>query len=167
VKTFSDAERALMCAKVSDPFTLLGNLDSGPPARYHLPAAVLLVTLANWFTKDEERHLGRRLMAKAEICTDTEMPILDWHFMLSEMIVFYYRCRNDGPEFLPLVEARCRDMIDISADAAAAMLAEYPKSPLPQHRGYSRLSWLLKKTDPAESSRLRAEGEAQGWIVSI
>ena len=95
--------------------------------------------------------------------------------MLGDMIKFYYRCRNDGPEYLPLVEQCCREMIVLAPRAAKALLDEdrrnykawgLKKTPelLAGHEGYHRLMFLLKKRgDLAEAAKLEAQMLKQGW----
>jgi len=127
----------------------------------------ILVDLARLFERDDLRALGRKIMAHAESLPNTDISMLNLHFMFHGMIGFYYRCRNDGPDFLPLCEQRCRDMIEVSKQAAQAMRAKHPKGDLPVHSGYGRLCWLLDKRGDPEAAKLRNEGESQGWIVSI
>ena len=166
-RSFTEDQRARIRAQVDQPFSIWSNLDAGPLETWPSGAKVYLVNLACWFQIDGVRDIGREIMDKAESLLPPVCGVLDSHFMLSNMIQFYHRCRKDHPRYPGLCVDRCRDMIAISKQAAAALRAQWPNSELPAHYGYGRLSWLLRKSDPAESARLRSEGEDQGWGVSI
>lgn len=164
--SLSEAERALVRKVTSQAFSAFNDFDSGP-ARTLQTTKAMLVSLAAWFEKDELRPLGHAIMQQAESCADEPMDVLDLHFMHHGRLKFYYRCRNDGPEYLPQCEAACKAMILLAPQAAAAFRASYAKADLPTHLGYGRLCWLMKKRgDPAHEA-LRTEGEKAGWVVSI
>jgi hypothetical protein len=165
--SLSSAERAQIKQAIDQPASLFHPLDTGPARTMRPGAKRLLVDLAGWFTRDDCRALGRKIMAQAESLPHDAGSVIELHLTLSAMIQFHYRCRNDGPEHLPKCEAFCREMISIAPLAARGFKTEFPKSNLPCHLGYGRLSWLLNKRGDPEGAQLRLEGESAGWIVSI
>jgi hypothetical protein len=162
----SRADRDLLLQVTSQPFSAFIDFDSGP-ARTLQTTKAMLASLADWFKRDDLRRLGHKIMAHAEALPHDSADALDLHFMLNGMIGFYYRCRNDGPDFIIKCEDACREMISIAPLAATAFLAKFPRSPLPNHLGYGRLCWLLEKRGDPEGARLRLEGEKAGWRVTI
>jgi len=160
------AERELVLKTVAQPLGAFVGLDSGPARTLDFTKAGL-VSLAGWFKRDDLRHVGRKIMQHAETLPNDFTDVLTLHFMFNGMIEFYYRCRNDGPEYLPLCERACREMIDLAPLAAAAFRAKFSQSQLPNHIGYGRLCWLLKKRADPEAELLRHAGESMGWYVSI
>ena len=159
-------ERNLVLKTVAQPFSAFIHFDSGPAQTLYFTKAMLM-SLAGWFKRDDLRHVGRKIMQHAETLPNDASDVLRLHFMFHGMIEFYYRCRNDGPEFIPLCKQACREMISLAPLAAYAFRSEFPRSELPQHLGYGRLCWLLKKRADPEGDQLRLEGESAGWNVSI
>jgi hypothetical protein len=164
---FTPAERATIRSRVSGPLSCFNHLDDGPPLKLEMHPRQILASMARWLEKDDVRPLGMKIARHCETIPSDGLGVIDAHFVLQDLLCFYYRCRNDGPDFLPRCEARCRDMIAMSRAVASAMKAENPNEKLPGHLGYGRLCWLLKKRGDGEGLVLRAEGEAMGWIVSI
>jgi len=165
--SLSEEERGMIREHGGKPGDFFHPLDHGEAWTSERGTKLILVDLGRLFERDDRRAVGRKIMAHAEMLPSTGISILDLHFMLHGLISFYYRCRNDGPDFLTLWEQRCRDMIKISTQAAQAMRDKFPKAELPLHSGYGRLCWLLDKRGDPEATKLRNEGASQGWIVSI
>lgn len=161
-----EKDRALIRQCVGGDFSVFASIDSGPAWTFKNTKA-MLAALACWFQRDEIRHLGRMIMQHAEAQPLDLSNVLDAHYMFQGMLQFYYRCRNDSPEYLGLCEAACREMIKIAPLAASALKAEFDDDSLPAHLGYGRLCWLLDKRGDSEGKALREEGARQGWKVSI
>jgi hypothetical protein len=144
-------------------------------------AAGLLTGLSSWFNKPGERHLARRLLAKAEeIATD----VVDRHFVYSQLIDVAYPERDRDPGALDEAVRACKAQIALSKDVMRAMRAEHDERErmlgrharepgshsephefrVPSHRGFTQLSIIREKSgDIAGAIELAEQAAADGW----
>lgn len=119
--------------------------------------------LAGWFKKPELRHIGYKIIQKAEELANDNTPILDRHFLYQVKIELYYRNRdNDSFALSKAVEA-CSQQVSISEGAKKAFIQEYGQ-PLPSHAGYKQLCIIKEKQQSYEEAiRVAEMARMQGW----
>lgn len=127
-------------------------------------ATHLLSYLAEWVNKPGERHLARRILAKAAELADSEnASVLDRHFLQQHILQANYPDRDD-PEAIAAAIRACEDQIALAEQAATAFRAEYPGQPLPQHVGYKQLTIIHDKQGCYDAAiALCKQARAQGW----
>jgi hypothetical protein len=128
-------------------------------------AAAFLTGLASWFFTRRDRHLARRMLAKAEQLLEEQRrpPVLDWHFLDQALIRAYYPDRRDPVAFAQVVVAAERQ-IALAPRAAAAFRRINPDAPLPEHLGYRQLAIAREKQGRLdEAIRLSRQALSQGW----
>jgi hypothetical protein len=162
--TFTEDERRRIIAT----FQPLGassddSITSGEVTYTSQSAPAFLSNLAGWFSKQPERSIARRLLAKAEQLATPEAPILDRHFSYQAMIEHFYRDREEPGCLEREIEA-CRQQISVAPQAAQAFKKEYKGSILPGHKGYQQLAIILEKQSRfQEVIDLCAQAAQQGW----
>lgn len=141
-------------------------LTEGKITSTSMTAAGLLNCLAGWFNNPEYRHIARKMLKKAQEVnkvTSSLKNVLDEHFTLSEMIPVYYRDREKDDMLEKTIDA-CKQQIVLAPQAARSFLVEYPKQPLPSHRGYEQLVIIFNKQDDlVEAIQLCEQAKAEGW----
>lgn len=141
-------------------------------------AAGLLSGLATWFTKEEDREIVRRILAKAAGLASAQLrepdidlrhrrnrqKIFDLHFSYQAMIEDAYRRRQQNPEVLESTVAACQKQIELAPLAARAFRREYPGEPLPGHVGFQELVDIHERQgNYAEAVRVAKDALGQGW----
>jgi hypothetical protein len=164
LSTFTQAERDYIEERYK-PFSLGGNpagLTKGKIWKTTQTPAMFLSGLASWFRKPEDRHIARRLLAKAEEVAGED--ILGLHFTYLGMIENFYRDREKDPEAFDAAVAACEKQIAIALQAAEFFKRKYPKSSLPGHSGFVQLAIIREKQGSyAEAIRLSRTALQQGW----
>jgi len=124
-----------------------------------------LCTTAGWFLGPHDRSIAQRLIDKAlELAAEGYGDILDRHFAAGTAIRAYYPDRDKVPGALEKVVEACLTQVEIAPQAAAAFRAEYPKSALPGHLGFTQLAILAEKNKEFEKAlALCEQAKAQGW----
>lgn len=164
LSTFTEDERQHIAAT----FQPLGassvdSLTSGEIAHSSQSALAFLSNLAGWFSKESDRSIARRILAKAEQLAGCDTPILDRHFLYQAMIELFYRDRQEPASLDRAIEA-CKAQIYFAPDAAQAFKNEYGDSILPAHKGYQQLAIILEKQARfQEVIDLCAQAAQQGW----
>lgn len=128
-------------------------------------ATMFLVILAGWFKNLRDRQLANRIIEKAgEVGSKNQDDVLGNHFLYSEMVSIYYPQR-EAEDMLERATTACKKQIELAPAAARVFLKEYPKQPLPSHRGYEQLAIILdKRGNLEEAIRLCKQAKAQGWV---
>ena len=165
LRDFSDQERALIEGRY-EPMGMSAErpLTSGTFHGSSRTATHLLSSLAGWVNRPGERHLARRILAKAVELADSEnAPVLDRHFLQQHILQANYPDRED-PEAMAAAIQACEGQIALAEQAATAFQAEYPGEPLPQHVGYKQLTIIHdKRGDYDAAIALCQQARAQGW----
>lgn len=125
-------------------------------------ASQLLSGLSTWFDGQNDRHIARRILAKAEEVGKGD--ILDQHFTYAQMIKVYYKDREKNPEALESAIQACEKQIELAPRAAEAFRRDYPNSPLPAHTGFEKLAIVREKQKEFdEAIRVAATAKNMGW----
>lgn len=162
VETFTAVEREHI-ASVYQPFGAGPgrHLTSRESSFTTATAAGVLGGLAGWFNKPGQRHLARKILAKADALA---VEPLDRHFTLQQSIAVNYADRNNDPTAFDAAIAACERQIDFAPKAARAFRSAYPNSPLPRHVGYTQLAIVREKQGKfAEAIGLSRQVHTQGW----
>jgi hypothetical protein len=128
-------------------------------------AVSFLTGLATWFFSRRDRHLARRMLAKAEQLLDEQSrpSVLERYFLEQSIIRAYYPDRRDPVAFAQVVVAAERQ-IALAPRAAAAFRRLNPDAALPEHLGYRQLAIAREKQGRLdEAMRLSRQALAQGW----
>ena len=163
-KTFTDRERAYITERVK-----LDTLTQGVPEALHktdgneLAVATFLITLANFFTRLRDAHLGLRMLREAE---RHDMPPIDEHHLWNTFIQLRHKQRHQDPRALDDVIRACERMIRIAPDVIKTFKwthwdgdpwSKWTAAP-PAHRGYEQLIAIRRQqNDVTEAERLQAE----------
>lgn len=167
VETFSPEEREHIdevfqdnsVANADNPVTLT----KGSVTASDQEIARFLVGLAGCFKGPTERHIGERILLKAEKEALRINDIDSLHFIYLGMINNYYRERENEGYFDKAIAA-CNKQIDLSVKVAASLKKRYPSSPLPSHTGYEQLAIIYdKQKNHEEAIRLCKMAKEQGW----
>lgn len=163
LSTFTEAERT----HIEQTYRPLGMSRPCPLTRGEIAgttqtAAGLLWGLASWFQRPQDRHIARRLVAKAEEMAGSD--VLDRHFSYQAMIQTYYADRDADPTALKTALDACEKQIALAPRAAKAFERKWPNAPLPAHLGFSQLAIVREKQRHyAEAMELSNEALRQGW----
>ena len=166
LSAFSDDERR----HIQDRYQPLGatanTLTSGDISYTSQTVVGFLCTLASWFSREDDRAIGHKILAKAEELADDSTPILDRHFMYQTKLELHYKDR-DKPGHLEKAVVACLQQIELAPQAREAFKAEYSafgNAPLPSHKGYRQLAIVLEKQMKfREAIGVCAQAEKQGW----
>jgi hypothetical protein len=180
-QSFSTEEQRLIEGRYQPMGGGLASLTEGHIDSTSQTAAGLLWGLSTWFNKPGERHLARRMLAKAEeIATD----VVDRHFVYSQLIDVAYPERETDPTALGEAIRACEAQIALSREVMAAMKAEHEERErmlqqhgreagsrfephefrVPGHRGFTQLSIIREKSGDLSGAVMLAEqASADGW----
>jgi hypothetical protein len=166
LSTFTEEERAYIEEKFK-PLSIGGSgnprpLTQGKIWETTLTPANLLSGLASWFRTPQDRHIARRMLAKAEQVAVGDFRWL--HFIYQAMIENFYRDRHKDPAALEAAISACERQIAIAPQAAEFFRREYPQSPLPAHYGFNQLAVIRQKQgNYREAISLSRQALEQGW----
>lgn len=141
------------------------SLTTGHIAATSETPAKLLSALIGWFRKSPlDQRIAGSLIAKLAQVIDSEGSVLDRHFGYQAMLQWHYRRRNDDPTALAAAIDACERQIAISAQAAAAMRAEFDGG-LPLHKGFEQLAIIREKSGDFDGAiRLAEQADREGWM---
>ena len=159
---FTDSERQHIQRKFEPPGSVGDSPTEGEITYTDITPLCFLRDLAGCFAKDNDRHLGYKILKKAEDLVDDDSRALDVHFLYGDKINIYYRDRDEPEGLRKSIEA-CKQQIAYSPKAAKAFRKEY-KDSLPSHRGYEQLAIILEKQQKYQSAiEICKNAEKQGW----
>lgn len=180
-ESFSPEEQRLIEQRYQPMGGGIASLTQGQIDSTSQTAAGLLTGLSTWFNKPGERHLARRMLAKAEeIATD----VVDSHFVYSQLIDVAYPERDRDPSAMTEAIRACEAQIALSRDVMAAMRADHEERErmlerhareagtrfdphefrVPSHRGFTQLSIIREKSgDIAGAIALAEQAAMDGW----
>lgn len=179
--TFSPEEQRLIEGRHQPLGGGLATLTDGNISSTSQSAAGLLWALAGWFNKLGERHIARRMLAKAE---EIATEVVDRHFVYSQLIDVTYPEREREPGAMGEAIRACQAQIALGPAVMAAMRAEQAdrerfladrdremgrahesrEFQSPGHRGFTQLAIIREKEGNFEAAIALAEqANAQGW----
>lgn len=163
VSEFTEEERRHI-ATTFQPLGLSGSsLTSKDISHTSQTAVRFLRDLSGWFSKEKDRPIAYKLLAKAEELSESEGSVLDTHFLYGQKLEIYYKDRRI-PGYLEKAIEACNQQIALGAKAAKAFQKEYKDSSLPGHKGYQQLAIILEKQGRFdETIELCRTAESQGW----
>lgn len=125
-----------------------------------------LGVLAGWLKKKEYYDIGVKIILEGEKVLSECNDILDKHYFFLSAINVYYPSRNERTDALNAAISYCKRQIDISKKVKAALLKEYPTSPLPLHTGYKQLAIIYEKQERYEDAiQILNKALKEGWNV--
>ena len=159
---FTDEDRN----RILDVFHPLGagrnDLLEGSNSASCKPSLSFLTDLSGWFTKDEDRQIGYKILAMAEQMLPTSLNVIDSHFFYQSKIEMHYRDRGD-PHHLAEAENACRAQIAIAPLVAREFAKEFSGS-LPEHKGYTQLAIILYMRGAIDKAiEVARRAQVEGW----
>lgn len=159
---FSAAEREAIHQRYKPMGSHSNNLTDGVIESTTQSVVGYLATLASWMSREAERPIARKILAKCEQLMDEHTPILARHFFFQHKLELYYRDREEGDNLETAIRA-CMAQIRLGPDAANAFLESYPTA-LPSHRGYEQLAIILEKQKMFDKAIVLCEqARDAGW----
>lgn len=138
-------------------------LTSGKITSTSATVSQTLYTLAGWFRKPEDRHIAKRLLAKAEAVVGKDF--LDRHFLYQQIIETYSHEKSDAIAQREVIRA-ADAQIALSPKAAKAWRSEYGDR-IPAHVGFQTMIGIRTKDgDCAGVASLSKQAQGQGWSGS-
>ncbi|OLP19600.1 hypothetical protein BST81_04900 [Leptolyngbya sp. 'hensonii'] len=164
---FTETEQAYIESIYQPLGTTPGNphpLTQGNVSYIGLTPTQLLWCLASWFKKAQDRHLARRILAKAEQESGQEKDVVTLHFFWELKREVYYADRDSFPDALETAIQACTQQIAIAPQVAEAMHHNYSHSAFPKHGGYQLLTKIYQdRGQYDEAINLAKEAKEQGW----
>lgn len=159
---FTDADRMCVLAQYQPTGSSDYNLAKGQIWESSQSVVAFLGILAGWFNKDENRHIAKLIVRKAESLVNDATEVLDVHFLYQTKIECYYRDR-DNNDSLDVAIRACQQQINIAPQAAGAFKKEHGDW-LPNHKGFTQLAIILEKRKGfAEAIALCENALEHGW----
>jgi len=141
LSTFNSEERNYIDTFISEESYLIkGDLE--PPS---ISKIQFIGGLAIKFSKEVDSNLFLKITRKVELFEKNNINIKDLHFFYGSKINIFKANIHQWPDAYQLLKDACYQQIEISADVARFIKNEAPKSPLPSHYGFKRLSIILQK----------------------
>lgn len=122
-------------------------------------------SLVGHLKKEPLRHLGYRLLERAEILLLTKPPSLhNYHFYLQGRGEYFYRWRDHYEFALEMAIDAYSRQIQIAPEAARAFEADESLGFLPGHAGYRQMRIIEEKRGNLDAARtLCLKAKAEGW----
>jgi hypothetical protein len=152
------------CAAIEDAFQPLGfgNISAESQGRSTNPNTIGI--LVGHLKKENVRHLGYKLLERADTLINANIPILDLHFYLSARGNFFYRWRELDPfAFQESIESFQRQ-IGMASNAVMVFRESPTWGFIPAHAGYRQLRIIEEKRGNLTLARALCEqAKSEGW----
>lgn len=149
-------------ALIEEAFQPLGSISARSMVEADDPGAI--GNLVGHLKKEHLRHLGYRLLDRADALLHDEMPVLKRHFFLSAAGDFFYRWRDIDPPALERAVLCFERQIALGPQAAQAFLSDPDMAFIPAHAGYRQLRIIEEKRgNLARARALCLQAKAEGW----
>lgn len=156
--SFTQEEQAL----IEDAFKPLGSVTAKQMVESDDPGGI--ANLAGHLKKENLRHLGYRLLERADALFHDDLPVLKRHFFLSAAGNFFYRWRDIDPPALDRAVLCFERQIALGPQAAQAFLNDPDMPFIPAHAGYRQLRIIEEKRgNLARARELCVQAKAEGW----
>lgn len=148
--------------QIEDTFQPIGGIPAETLARSEDPSD--LANLAGYLKTEALRHLGYRVLDRAESLLTPSTRTLSRHFYLQERGDFYYRWRDvDEGAFEQSISAYERQ-VSMAGEALKAFKAGPDGGFIPAHAGYRQLRIVREKQgDYAAALQLCEQAKQEGW----
>lgn len=149
-------------AAIEDAFQPLGNISAESLGRSNNPN--IIGNLVGHLKREDLRHLGYRLLERADSLIDASVPILDLHFYLSARGNFFYRWRQLDPfAFQESIESY-QQQIGLASNAVIVFRENKTWGFIPGHAGYRQLRIIEEKRGNFTLARaLCLQAKSEGW----
>ena len=155
---FTQEERAT----IEGVFAPLGGGTAESLARSTNPNS--LGTLAEYLKKEHLRHLGYKLLDRADTLVNENVPVLDLHFYFAVRGGFYYRWRDHDPFALDEAVKSFQRQIGLGANVARFFREDKNWGFIPAHAGYRQLRIIEEKRGNWTLARaLCKQANTEGW----
>jgi len=144
-------------------FRPMGSITAESMAKSSDPKQV--ATLAGYLKKDECRHLGYRLLDRADTLVSDSCAIVSLHFFFSARGDFYYRWRDVDQGALDEAVDSYRRQVGLASNAVVHLQTEVDgENFVPGHAGYKQLRIIEEKRGNLMLAReLCIQAKAEGW----
>lgn len=123
-----------------------------------------LGNLVGHLKKEHLRHLGYRILERADSLVTELTPLIDRHFYSSARGDFYYRWRNHDPSALDEAVKSFQCQVALGAETAKLFLDDKNLGFVPAHAGYRQLRIIEEKRGNwASAKALCEQAKAEGW----
>ena len=154
---------ATECAAIEEAFQPVGGGSAESMAASENP--LVLGTLAGHLKKEHLRHLGYRILARADTLVSPHVPILSLHFYFMSRGDFHYRWRELDPTAIEEAIESYRRQIGLASQAIPAFRNDSAFARhLPAHAGYRQLRIIEEKRGNFLLAReLCEQAKKVGW----
>lgn len=112
---------------------------------------------------DSDETLYGKIITQAEEAINECKKIIDIHFYLQLIIVYYYRKRQKKIEFYNKAKDSCSRQIEIAERVKESFIEKYGE-PLPSHYGFKQYSIILQKEkEYKQAISICILAQNQGW----
>lgn len=148
--------------RIEEAFKPLGSISAESLARSDDLSS--LGNLAGHLNTEGLRHLGYRVLDRAETLLTPSTRTLSQHFYLADRGSFYYRWRDIDEGALKQSILAYERQISIAAEAAKAFKTSSGGGLIPGHAGYRQLRIIREKQgDYTAALQLCEQAKQQGW----
>lgn len=155
---FSPEERR----RIEEVFHPLGGISAESLARSDDPSS--LANLAGYLRTEALRHLGYRILDRAEALLTSSTPTLSQHFYLGSRGNFYYRWRDIDERALEQSISAYERQIFMARKALKAFKTGPGEGLVPGHAGYRQLRIIREKQgDYTAALQLCEQAKQEGW----
>lgn len=156
--TFTMDERAA----VEEAFKPLGGISADALARSTDPSSI--GNLVGHLKKEHLRHIGYKMLARADTLVNEDLPIMSVHFYWAARGDFYYRWRDHDDFALDEAVQSFQRQIGLAANALKYFNEDTSWGFVPAHAGYRQLRIIEEKRGNLTLARALCEqAKAEGW----
>lgn len=120
--------------------------------------------LVGHLKKEHLRHLGYKLLERADALMSDQVPLLDRHFFYANRGEFFYRWRNHDPFALDQSVRSFQNQIALGSEVAQFFLEDKNWGFVPAHAGYRQMRIIEEKRGNLEVARALCEqAKQEGW----
>ena len=144
-------------------FTPMGNIPL--EAMLEAPDPSALATLAGHFKKKNLRHLGYRVLDRADFLVGKNVSPVSLHFYFQARGDFYYRWRDEDADALEQAVESFKRQIGLAESVEKDLMIDFgDERRLPGHAGYRQLRIIEEKRGNLTLAKaLCLQAKKEGW----
>ncbi len=147
---------------IEDAFQPLGNISAEALVGSDDPGAI--GNLVGHLKKEHLRHLGYKLLERADSLVSENVPVLTLHFYFQARGEFFYRWRDVDAHALEEAIKSYQRQIGLASNALKKFQEDKNWGIVPAHAGYRQLRIIEEKRGNLTLARkLCEQAKAQGW----